>query len=290
MTTLSQFNISGVEFLSEMCYLNGNIVMAGFTPETIRVYHEKNGSVLNEWKSCHRLPRLMGFEVEGKEYLLESCTFCRVIRGYESPETSSSCKIFYEHTEHIAMMCKGPTGTLLLVEKKSIKQLRYSEEKFHLASEFSIKLEEVQDVCYYEKYGIVVVLHEDRETLTGVVLATGQTAWRTKIHYGSPAKFLAHLKNVLIIPDGRVCIFNSRKLVVMDPKNGTIMYELLDFTNSGNIRKIVARTNGFQQIFAVHHRKGPLEETEISIFYLLPDWRLPLRNIISDEKNSKTNE
>ena len=132
------------------------------------------------------------------------------------------------------------------------------------------------------------MLHEDQETLTGIILATGQVAWkRTEIQFGSPAIVLNYLRNVLIIPDGRVCIFNLWNLVVLDPKSGTIMYELLDFTSSGCIRKIATHNNGFQQRFAILHSRG---DTKISIFYLLPERCLPLRSIISDEENSKTNE
>ena len=140
MTTLSQFNTTEVDFPSAMCYVNGNIVMGGVHPKTIRVYHEGTGRVLNEWNSCHTYPCLLMFETEGKEYLLECCTLCKVIRGYESPETTYSCKIMYEHTGHITLICKGPTGTILLVEQKSVKQLGYSDGKFHHASDFSVHL------------------------------------------------------------------------------------------------------------------------------------------------------
>ena len=293
MIALSEFNIPEKGYPSQMCYVNGHIVMTGFTNDTIRVYHEETGSMLQEWNSCHMFPRLMAFEAEGKEYLLEGCTYytCMAIRGYESPETSSSSKVFYEHMAPDAMMCKGPTGTIFLVEKKSVKQLRYSAGKFHLSGEFSCELEYVNEICYYEKYGIVVVLHEDCKTLTGVILATGQVAWkRTKIQFGSPAKVLDYFKDVLIIPDGRVCIFTLWKLFLLDPKTGTIVCELLDFTSSRCIRKIATRRNGFQQRFAIQHSNHSIDKIQISVFYLLPERCLPLRNIISDEENSNTHE
>ena len=59
LVLVSQFKIGEMKYLSEMCYVNGNVVLTGFTPETIRVYHEETGSILNQWKSCHVLPRLM---------------------------------------------------------------------------------------------------------------------------------------------------------------------------------------------------------------------------------------
>ena len=118
LTHVSQFSIGEVKYSSEMCYVNGNIIMTGFTPKTIRVYHEETGSLLNEWNTCHMFPRLMAFETDGKEYLLEGCIYCKVIRGYEFPETSSSHTPFHKHiTPHV--MCKGPTDTILLFESRN---------------------------------------------------------------------------------------------------------------------------------------------------------------------------
>ena len=49
MTFISQFTVGEVKYPSQMCYVNDNLVTDRVTPETIRVYHEGTGSVLNEW-------------------------------------------------------------------------------------------------------------------------------------------------------------------------------------------------------------------------------------------------
>ena len=126
MTFISQFNIDEVRHYGQMCYVNGNLVMSGVALDTIRVYYEETGSVLHEWNSCHVSPCLMVFEIERKEYLLEGCAHCKVIRGYEAPETSSNYRTLYEDIVP-SVMCQGPMSTVLVLEeKKSIKQLRFS--------------------------------------------------------------------------------------------------------------------------------------------------------------------
>ena len=141
----------------------------------------------------------------------------------------------------------------VLDDEKSIKQLRYSEDKFHLVDQFSFDLENIDNMCYYERYGIVIVLHRDWRTLTGIMLATGQVVWKhTEVQYRNPPNVsdpvtLDYFQDVLTIPDGRICVLNLWKLFVLDAKDGTIRYELLDVTGSGSIWKIATRTNGFQQ-------------------------------------------
>ena len=274
-----------------MCYVNGNLVVSGVTLDTIRVYHEETGNLLNEWKSCRVFPRLMGFEVEGKEYLLEGCIGCGAIHAYQFPETSSNYKTFCEHISP-SVMCKGPAGTILVREcQKSIKQLRFSAGKFHPVHEFSFELVNVRNMCFCEKYGIVAMMnsdHSDRNTLTGVMLSTGQIVWKhTEIKFGSPMKTLEYSKEVFTMVDGRICLFNLHKLFVLEPKDGTVKYEIHDSTSSGWIENIATRYNGNQQRFVITFTSE--KETRISVYYLLPESCLPLRSLTSDEANSKTN-
>ena len=275
MSFISQFDIGEMKYTSGMCYINGNLVMR--TAKTIRVYHEESGNILNEWKRCH-WSHLMAFKLHRKEYLLEGCVDCKLIRGYESPETSSSYKIFKEDVTPNAM-CKGPKGTILVLEEHSIKQLSFSDGQFNLKNTFSFKLENIKNTCYCEKYGIVVVLHTDRKSLTGVRLATGEVVWKcTEITFGSPAKILLCFQDILTIPDGRICTFHFDKLFVLDPKNGTIRHELFSCEGPGCIWNVATRNNGFQQRFAIKH--GILEQTQISVHYLMPERCLPLQTIV----------
>ena len=133
MTFISQFTVGEVKYPSQMCYVNDNLVTDRVTPETIRVYHEGTGSVLNEWNTCHIFPCLMEFQIEGKEHLLVGCMHCKVIRGYESPETSSSYKTLHRDIVPY-VMCQGPNNTVLVLDEKNfIKQFRFSEGYLNLA-------------------------------------------------------------------------------------------------------------------------------------------------------------
>ena len=288
MTFISQFNIDEAKYTSQMSYVNGNIVI-GSAPETIRVYQEETGSVLNEWNTCHMVTRLMLFEIEGKEYLLEGCIGCKVIRSYESPETSSSYKTLCKDVVPM-VMCKGPNNTVLILEEKnSIKQFRFSEGYLNRANKFSVELENVKKMCYCEKNGIVVVIQHGHKTPTGVALATGEVVWKhTEIQFGSPAKDLDDLADVFTFPDGSICIHNLRELFVLDSKDGNIKCKLFQLEGHGYIWCIAICNNGFQQRFAFHH--VGLVQTQISLYKLLPARWLPLQNITPDEENSKTNE
>ena len=266
---VSQFNIGEVKYTGEMCYVNTNIIMTGFTPKTIRVYQEGTGNVLNEWNTCHLFPRLMVLDADEEEHLLESCIYCRVIRGYPSPQTSSAYTILYEDiTSYV--MCKGPTGSILSFEKqKSIKQFSYSKGRFHLTNVFPFELQSIKQMSYYENDDILVVLDEDWKTVTGVKLARGQVVWKkTEIQYGSPGEILELFQDLLPIPDGKKCIFNLWKPLIFDPKDGAIKHQLHNFVGSGWIGKIATRNNGNQQIFAILN--SGLEQIEIYVYYLSP--------------------
>ena len=282
MTFISKINIGKMKHSTEMCYVNGNLVVhfAGATANTIRVLHEKSGRVLQEWNRCHARPHLMMFKIYEKEYLLEGCRHCRVIRGYESPERSSGYKIFYEDITPDTM-CKGPNNKVLVLEGKSIKQLGFSCGHFNLAEQFSYELENVFNMCYCEKYGTIIVLHGNQKSLTGVMLTTGEVVWKhTNITLGSPANVLDRFKSLFTIPNGRICIFNLGKLFVLDPKYGAIKYELFN-QDQGINWSIATRNNGFQQRFAIQHG----HPKQISVFDLLLQRCLPLQNIISEEEN-----
>ena len=288
MTFISQFNIDEVRHYGQMCYVNSNLVMSGVALDTIRVYHEETSNLLNEWKSCHVIPCLMVFEMEGKEYLLEGCKLCKVIRGYESPEISSNYKTLYEDAVP-SVMCQGPMSTVLVLEEiNSIKQLLFSEGRFNLVNEFPNELENIRIMCYCEKNEIVVALHKNQKTLTGIALATGEVVWKhTEIQFGSPTKVSDYCYGVFIISNERICIFNLRELFVLDPKDGTIKTKIFSFEGSGWIWNIATRNNGLQQIFAFQH--GSSEQTEISLCKILPEQWLPLQNIISDDERIRLN-
>ena len=167
--------------------------------------------------------------------------------------------------------------------------MHYHDGKFHLANVFSFEPENVKQMSYCEHDGILVVLDEDRKTITGVTLASGQIVWKkTELQYGSPHEILELFQDVLTIPDGKKIIFNLWKPFIFDPTDGAIKHQLHNFVGAGWIGKIATRNNGSEQILAVLN--SGLEQIQIYVYYLLPDRFLPLRNTVPDEANSKTNE
>ena len=127
--------------------------MGIFASGAIKVFDEETSSVLHEWKSCPGAKSLMAFEIDGKEYLLEGCDTCGVIRGYESPEKSHSYTTFCETTKP-NMMCSGNANTIIVFEngptKGSIRQLRFDGGKF-LPDAFSFETNKVKDMTFSAK-------------------------------------------------------------------------------------------------------------------------------------------
>ena len=285
MTFMSQFPIGEVKYSSQMCYVNGNIVIRAQNPQTITVHHEETGILLQEWKTCHVFPALLSFEMEGKEYLLEGCTVCRVIRSYESPEISSSYKTLYKDI-YPSIMCQGPINTVLVLEDNdSITQLRFSEGHFKIANIFSNEIKDIRNMCYCERNGIVVMVHinqNHQKTLTGVALATGEVVWKhTAIQFGFPPNVLDCFR----IPDGRICIDNLGKLFVLDTKDGSIKYKFFDLEIRGSIWSVATCCSGYQQRLAFQHGKLNRSNVEQISVYISPKRWLPLQNIIPDEEN-----
>ena len=231
-----------------MCYINNNLVMHAHQHEKdtydTQVYDE-TGNLVKEWKPCHVLPSMMEFEIHGKEYLLEGCTVCEMIRGYVF--SLSKCKILCSCVSPKSM-CKGPDGTILVFDRiqKNIKQLRFSKGQLHLAEQFSAELEEVCGLCHSDKLGLAILLHCDGKAITGISLATGKIAWQhTEIRLGSSPQGL-NLYDGVMLPDGTVCVFSYREIFALDPMDGTILCQLLDLKDKDIIWAVTACQKGNQ--------------------------------------------
>ena len=131
-----------------MCYVNGNLVVTtrpfGKSTWKTKVYDER-GRLLTEWEQCHWQPStcMMGYEIDGRDYLLVGCKACEMIRGYEFPSVMPSVL-----SEQISpsCMCAGPDGSVLVFDsnlvQNGIKQLRYYKGQLHLERELSPELED----------------------------------------------------------------------------------------------------------------------------------------------------
>ena len=281
---MSRLKIGGVYRPKTMYYINSNPVMHAHHQEKdtykTKVYDE-TGKLVKEWEPCHALSSMIGFEIHGKEYLLEGCTVCETIRGYQFSLTK--CKILRSHVSPKSM-CKRPDGTILVFDRiqKDIKQLSFSRAQLHLAAQFSAQLEDVCGLCYSDKLGLAILLHSDGKAVTGINLATGKIAWQhTEIRLGSsPLGFTPY--DVVMLPDGMVCAFSYKEIFALDPTNGTILYQLLDLKDKNITWAVATCEKGNQQKLAIAHA------TELSIYEIpsrAPDTygNLPLSDIISDE-------
>ena len=277
---LLQINIGDGSYNGDMCYINHNLAVSGLKSK-IKVFDEETGSVLHEWKSCHIAICLMAFESDGKEYLLEGCTLCEVIRGYELTETTHNFKTFCENVIP-DVMCKGPDSTILVLENnKSVKQLRFSEGKFH-PGEFSFESNDVRDITFSGRHNIVLLLHQDKKNLTGIHIQTREVLLNSELQFHPLRRASEGIFNIFTLADGRVCIVTVLKTFVIDPRTGTVKYQLYSKSHSpeGLLWTIASCYNGNQQRLSA---KSSFREMNhrISVFNIMPERFLPLYNITS---------
>ena len=281
-----------------MCYVNGNLVVTtrpfGKPTWKTKVYDER-GRLLTEWEQCHWQPStsMMGYEIDGRDYLLVGCKVCEMIRGYEFPQIK--CKILGKGISP-GCMCKGPDNTILVFEQKSIKQFRYSEGQFrlmeqvHLVREFSVGFRDVSGLCFSDNSGLVIVLHYDRKTLTGFHFTSGQVAWQhTAIIFGCSSQVLTDFRHILTLPDGRVCVFTNKESSVLDTTDGTILYMLHDFAEVNLISAVATCFNGNQQKLAIQHNGSRTRVYEVSFQSPNLFCNFPLKDIITDDENTEAN-
>ena len=222
---------------------------------------DETGRLRKEWKPCHMLPTMMALKIHGKEYLLEGCITCEVIRGYEFPHTKS--KILCRHISP-KVMCKGPENTVLVFEevKKAIKQLRFCGGKLLEIQQFSAELEDVRGMCFSDKLGLAVLLHDDGKTITGINFASKKLAWQhTEIHFGFSSK-CPNICDILMLPDGRLFVFTCKASFAMDPMDGSFLHKLIDLKDPGLIWTVTTCQSDKEQKLVIAHEI----DTHISVF------------------------
>ena len=287
ITSISRFYTGGTYRPANMCSINSNLVM--------HVHHRENknyetlvcdetGQMLKKWQPCHMLPTMTAWQIHGKDYLLEGCITCEVIRGYEFPHTES--KVLCTHISP-RVMCKGPKGTLLVFEevRKSIKRLRSFGGKLHDTKQFSAEIEDVRGMCFSDKLNLAVLLHDNGKTITGINFVTEEVAWQhTDIQFGSSLKS-PDLCDILMLPDGRLFVFTCKASFAIDPMDGSVLHKLIDLKDPGLIWTITTCQSGREQKIAIAHEI----DTHISMFkipFQPPEtYRyLPKREILSNEE------
>ena len=265
MFQVASFGVGAVNDTGDMCYVDGALVMARFSPDVIRVHQEKTGRVLREWTSCprsHRSTSLVALRIGQEHFFLQGCPTCQVIRGYKI--TKATNKVLCQNIAP-SLMCLGPESTILVLENelKCVKKLRYSGGQLQITRQFSLGLDDITGLCFSNHNGIVVVIHGDRKRITGLHLATGAVAWqRTRIPYNSPSQPVICINDIAALPDGRIFfVANYKRIFVLDPKDGASLYTTY-LDNFGLIWTIATCRSGNQQKLAVQY--GPPERTNIT--------------------------
>ena len=266
LTLISRFETKESYFARTMCYVNNNTVITAIHGQKgtykTAVYDEA-GILLKEWTPCHGISiTIMGFQIHGKDYLLEGCRICNVIRGCEFPQTKF--KILYKPI-FPSCMCKGPDGSILVFErlKKSIKQLRYYEGQFHPIKQFSTKFEAINSLCYSRLSDIVTVVKGNAKAIAGIDFSMEKVVWQNKalvLELGSFSQPLNRIQDTLTLPDGRVCIISYDAIYVLDPVDGTILHKLMDLNSSDFIWAAITCQLDNQQTLAI------AEDDAISVY------------------------
>ena len=204
------------------------------------VYSE-NGGLLYHWKPCHRLPYMMRFEVNGREYLLEGCKICRVIRKYELPAFQS--KILCKGVS-MGPMCQGPGKTIFILAYNTIKQLCYRIGQSHITNKSHSTTKSILRSSEHYPWtpcpliAYVTLLKETSYCCMTTERSGGSTPNQDRPP-GAQNSTLPHqphrggndLRDVLVLPDGTVYAFTHKEMISMDATDGATIQTLLNCRN-----------------------------------------------------------
>ena len=283
----SRFNTEETLPPTGICYADKHpIILTGHFSDNeyfqkVKVFHEDTRIVLKELKKCHRVSSIMSYKIEGKEYLLEGCPICQVIRSYQLLQADNTSTILKEDIRPHCLF-KGPEETVLVFDKEnsSILKMNQSEGQFRLLGHIKVVLEDVQGLCYCSRYDIVIALHSDGKGITGIQLATGQVAWQhSEIQFDSSPCVVDQINGIVTLPDDRVCLFDDNKLYALNPEDGTIISTVLNQENFWRIWAVSTYNIDNHKKLAIAHSE--MEQDIVSIYHFCPNVGLPLRQIIS---------
>ena len=250
------------------------------------MYHGETGSVLGEQKSCtheyiHDVRTLLPYQTDGKEYLLEGCTGCTVIRVYECPLNSAPISHFQITP---TLMCKGPRGTVLVLNEtnKSITQLHSFAGKIQCCRSLFFDGTHASDMRYSDKYGHLIIMDDEFAT-KGLDLETAEVVWQQR-KIESPylaCPFCPFTGPTL--PDGRICFLSFDKLIIVDPKDGTVMLTPLEGVSPSTRMICSTEDNQIVSVVEVWENDTRISCYEIQMTEILRRNVVPLRDIVPDD-------
>ena len=141
----------------------------------------------------------------------------------------------------------------------SIRHLLQDDEEVSMAKE-------VASMCFAEECNTIVVLVNcnddyDHCDIFGIVWPSGVVAWEL---YGSVNNVPLDPEDVCCTPRGDVCIANTTNVLLLDPKDGSLIGVLLAEENLENVSEVVSYEDDDEIRLAVRH--GAEKPTKTSCF------------------------
>ena len=208
------------------------------------------------------------------EYLVEACPECRDIRIYNSEDHVA--KFAFENVRH-SCICSGPDSTIFVWGHMKLLHLQLDGTIFRLLSTIRHLLQgdeevsmakEVASMCFAEERNTIVVLVNcnddyDHYDIFGIVWPSVVVAWK---HCGSVNSVPLDPEDVCYTPRGDVCVANTTNVLLLDPKDGSLIDVLFAEENLENISEVVSYEDDDEIRLAVRH--GPEKPTKTSCFSL----------------------
>ncbi len=161
----------------------------------ITLRDKQNGNTIQQWNSacaCWNTYSLYNITVDihiadlpckDNFYFAIKCRKCKVINMINK-SSNVIYKAFSDPGCTLSAMCSGPAGTLLVYDEKkqALLQLQWQEDRKKFQQVKSIKLSRgyVRDMCYVERYDLVVLSSLDSQQVVAVKLSAGAGVWRLK--------------------------------------------------------------------------------------------------------------
>ena len=233
MVCISRQDIGEGALESEMDFVSSNFLITEYSSftqntKTVKLKQKQSDSGSKERSGFQISPSLMVCETEGQGYLVEGCCVCDVAKSYEFHQFVSTDQTDGQITSGVMCMRSGKTVLVYNREQRSITELLHCEKQFQVGAQYFIGMGDVLGICYSTEYDVMIVLHRDRKTISGLHLGTGDVAWQhTNIRCGSSQQVINNIQDVFTLPDRRVCIFCDNSLHALNPKDGTIVCRLL---------------------------------------------------------------
>ena len=211
-------------------------------------------------------------EDDDEEYLVEACPECRNIRIYNSDELVE--ELAFQNVRH-SCICTGPDGTIFVWGHMKLLHLQLDGTRFRLLSTIRHLLQGNENVqlakdaasmCFVEECKTIVMLADCHDgpnhyDIFGIVWPSGVVAWQLCDRINGIS---LDPQDVCCTPRGDVCVANTTNVLLLDPKDGSLIDVLFAEENLENISEVVSYEDDDEIRLAVRH--GPEKPTKTSCF------------------------